>query len=440
MNSRNNPDIAIVGGGIAGLSLAYFLGKRGYRVTLFEKRPVPGGQLRAFEVGRTRLECFYHHIFWQDRQVLALVRELRLEKYLRWVPSRVGYLKENSLYGFSKVTDLMKFKPLPLFQKLRFGWGTVRARYSGSTEGLLHISSPDWLKRKFGEKGYREIWKPLLENKFGAEKENIPAAWIKGKIRQRSSSRKNIFAPELLGYMDGSFLLLAERLHQAVAGMDHEVFLGEEVLSARWQGNRWLIGTPKRFVEAEVLISTIAMPYFRAILPPDFTMASGPEYLDVRCLIVFSSQQLSPFYWLNIDRADLPFHLVVEHTNLIPPVDYGGRHIIYMSQYGKSGLFPEDVFSDDEEKKWIACLSELFPHFEEGAVTESKSFMERYAVPVFKIESSWSPWEDARNRLYILNNENSYPYDRSIDQTVGLAWKLARGIDTNLGQGNRHKS
>ena len=37
--------VAIIGSGPAGLSAAYFLRRRGYRVTVYEKLPVPGGMM-----------------------------------------------------------------------------------------------------------------------------------------------------------------------------------------------------------------------------------------------------------------------------------------------------------------------------------------------------------------------------------------------------------
>ena len=37
--------IAIIGSGPAGLSCAYYLAKRGYPVTVFDRNPVPGGML-----------------------------------------------------------------------------------------------------------------------------------------------------------------------------------------------------------------------------------------------------------------------------------------------------------------------------------------------------------------------------------------------------------
>ena len=45
IKEKNNEKIAIIGSGPAGLSCAYYLAKEGYRVTIYEKLPVPGGML-----------------------------------------------------------------------------------------------------------------------------------------------------------------------------------------------------------------------------------------------------------------------------------------------------------------------------------------------------------------------------------------------------------
>ena len=46
----------IIGAGATGLSAAYYLGKAGHQVTVFERAPFLGGQASTFDVGGARLE------------------------------------------------------------------------------------------------------------------------------------------------------------------------------------------------------------------------------------------------------------------------------------------------------------------------------------------------------------------------------------------------
>jgi putative selenate reductase YgfK subunit len=63
---RHRERIAVIGGGPAGLSTAYFLAKEGYRPTIFEAMPEPGGMLRwgipAYRLPRHILRMDINHI------------------------------------------------------------------------------------------------------------------------------------------------------------------------------------------------------------------------------------------------------------------------------------------------------------------------------------------------------------------------------------------
>lgn len=63
---RYSEKIAIIGSGPAGLSAGYFLAKKGYRSTIFESKPEPGGMLRwwipAYRLPNDILELEINHI------------------------------------------------------------------------------------------------------------------------------------------------------------------------------------------------------------------------------------------------------------------------------------------------------------------------------------------------------------------------------------------
>lgn len=69
MKSVNNR-IIIIGGGITGLSAAYFAAKDGAKVTVLEASDAFGGLLKTFEIGNNRLEYYYHHFFTHNANKL----------------------------------------------------------------------------------------------------------------------------------------------------------------------------------------------------------------------------------------------------------------------------------------------------------------------------------------------------------------------------------
>ena len=65
----NEYDIAIIGGGLTGLSAAYHLSKYGKRVILIEKEKELGGLVSSYHVNHYHIEKYYHHIFRSDRSL-----------------------------------------------------------------------------------------------------------------------------------------------------------------------------------------------------------------------------------------------------------------------------------------------------------------------------------------------------------------------------------
>ena len=92
--------IAIVGGGLLGLTLAYKLSKQDYDISLFEKDDTFGGLAGSVQIEGTNIEKFYHHIFKSDTDIQDLLEELELGSDLQWRKSAVGVSDGDHLYDF----------------------------------------------------------------------------------------------------------------------------------------------------------------------------------------------------------------------------------------------------------------------------------------------------------------------------------------------------
>ncbi|MCK4723601.1 MAG: FAD-dependent oxidoreductase, partial [Dehalococcoidia bacterium] len=153
-------NIGIIGGGIAGLSAAYELSKKGHQVAVFEKEAELGGQMATFEVAGQRLERFYHHIFGSDIDIIRLIDELGLSQKLVWLDSRVGFLHQGRIYDFVTPWHLLKFRPVSLIDRVRLGLVTLYLRRNKNWRRLERNTAQEWIARYAGKRNYEIVWGP----------------------------------------------------------------------------------------------------------------------------------------------------------------------------------------------------------------------------------------------------------------------------------------
>src|ERR1700752_2972198 len=93
LNSRNvmpptpaQPNVAIAGGGLAGLAVACALSDSNFRVTLFEKRPFLGGRASSYEhpgTGEVVDNC-QHVLFRVCTNLVEFYQRIGVANQIRW--------------------------------------------------------------------------------------------------------------------------------------------------------------------------------------------------------------------------------------------------------------------------------------------------------------------------------------------------------------------
>ena len=307
--------IAVVGGGVTGLFLAYRLSGKGHRVTVFEKEKEAGGIVSTFDFEGVRLEKFYHHFFSNDSHLIGLLGELGLSDRMVWARSSMGFYTGGKLFPFTSPLDLLSFPAIPLAARLRTGLLTFKSKAVRDWRELAGISGKEWLLKEIGEEAYRVVWEPLLVSKFGRFHEQVPASWIWARLAARARSRK-IFS-ERLGYLKGSLRELVGALAQKIQERGGEILLSTPVTDL------------SRLAAFDKIIFTMAPPLVDRIV----RLKKFPDYLGDICVVLKFSRPLSRFYWINIGDRALPFCAVVEQNNAFDEEKYRGKRAVYLSNY-----------------------------------------------------------------------------------------------------------
>ena len=168
MNERAPKRIAVIGGGMAGMTAAYRLVQAGFDVTLWERGPRLGGQAVAFPVAGTALEHFYHHLFQSDREIAALIDELGIGDDLLWITSNVGYFADGKIWPLNGALDVLRLGFIPFVDRLRLGLVTVYLQRVTDWKRFEKITAHRWLRRALGKTAYDRTLGAQLRAKFGS--------------------------------------------------------------------------------------------------------------------------------------------------------------------------------------------------------------------------------------------------------------------------------
>lgn len=426
-------EVAIIGAGIAGLTAAYDLCKKGHRVTIFEKEDSLGGQLGAFDVGGARLEKFYHHIFKGDKDVIDLMADLGLGNRLQWLPSRVGFYYGGHTYNFVSPADLMRFKPLSFTDRLRLGLVSLYLQRLRNWSKLEPFTVKQWIIKKAGKRNYEIVWGPMLKAKFGDRADDIGMAWLWGRLFVRLGSRGKGMQQEVLGYLEGSFGLLVEELARQVVANGGKILLSTPVERIDTQGGKASgVHTAKgTFPFSHVICTGPSDTFIRMVpeLPEEYSRRlRAATYQAAQCLILVIKKRLTPFYWTNIADESLPFTALIEHTNFIAPSVYGEKHIVYLPNYLNRD---SPLFQSSKEvllEKYLPFLRQFNGEFSPDWVEQSFLFREPAAQPIVPVNYS-KTIPDLRTPiqgLYLANTTQIYPEDRGINYSVRLGRKVSK--------------
>jgi len=424
--------VAIVGGGVLGLSLAYFLSNKQIQVDIIEKNVDVGGLASGFRVEGSYLERYYHHIFKSDTEIQKLFNDLVIGKSLHWIKSNAGMFYNNNSYDFSTSLDLLKFSPVSFFGRIRAGLVSMFLLRAKDYKKFENISAIDWCNKYYGKEFTNIIWKQLLLAKFGNEYyDKISMAWLWTRVHDRSSSRKGIMH-EYLGYPDGSFKIFIDALKQSVKSKGCNIYLGSEVIKHNIYNEKHqiLIRTPngelKNKYDSVIVTGTpisflntfsIGKKYKEKLL--------GVKYLGALCCVLELNQPFTKYYWLNIADPKAPFTAVVEHTNFVDKSLFANKSILYIGKYLKSSDRLFNLSKSELLDLNIEYLKKINKNFDKSWIINEYYFKSEYAQHIVPV--GYKPFDYATGvkGLYYANFSQVYPHDRGMNYAIEQAKYLS---------------
>src|SRR5215218_9220478 len=154
-------NIAIIGSGFLGLTLALRLSETGAKVTVYESASEIGGLASAWQIGDVTWDKHYHVTLASDSLTRKIVEEIGLADEFNWVETKTGFYTDGQLVSMSNTLEFLKFPPLGFLSKFRLGGTIFFAARVKDWKALEKISVEDWLTKLSGRRTFEKMWKPL---------------------------------------------------------------------------------------------------------------------------------------------------------------------------------------------------------------------------------------------------------------------------------------
>lgn len=179
--------IAVVGGGISGLSCAYYLGKAGIEATVFD--PAPGGSIGTVHIDGCILETGPESWLAAKPWAEQLIRELGMGDELTGsndAQRRTYVLRQGRFITLPEgLQMLVPTRIAPVIATQLFGWGTkMRMGLEVFRSPQLHPdrSVADFVEDHFGAEAVDYLAEPLLAGVYGGSPYDLSAPSVLPKF------------------------------------------------------------------------------------------------------------------------------------------------------------------------------------------------------------------------------------------------------------------
>ena len=386
--------IAIIGGGIMGISLGYYLTRQKIEVEIYEASPVLGGLAGPLSLeDGTSVDRFYHAILSSDSQLVHLCQDLGIEDKLRFRETKMGFYHHGKIFSMNNVIEFLRFPPLNWIDRFRLGLTVAYAQFIKDWHTLEDISVEKWLLRWSGRGVFENIWKPLLKAKFDGGFDNTPATYIWSRLVRMKSTRGGASQKEMSGHLIGGYITLLNAMRQQIENAGGKIFLKKPVQEVLIRDGR---ATGIRLADGEkefdAVVVTLQAPIFKRLIPaaPSYYLDSlaKTEYIGIICPLLVLDRPLSNFWTLNITDDRIPFTGVIETTSYIDPSFVGGHHLIYLPKYTAPGSTWQTKSDDEIREIWLSTIKTMFSQFDPAWIQYFLIHREKFVEPLHGLNGS----------------------------------------------------
>ena len=423
-----NEKVAIVGGGILGMTAALRIAEKGYQVQLFDAAPEIGGLTRAWKIDNVTWDKFYHVILLSDTYTRKILSEIGLENEINWVETKTGFYSGGKLYSMSNLMEFFKFPPINLIDKFRLGFTIFAASRIKNWKKLEQIPVEKWLTRFSGKRTFNKIWLPLLKAKLGESYKETAASFIWATIQRMYAARRTGLKKEMFGYVEGGYDLILDAFERRLQDKNITIHKGykAEVVQKDEDSIFIKFENKEKLVFDKVVMTTPSPIITKTVVglsEREISKFNSTEYLGVVCTSLLLKNPISPYYVTNITDDIAPFTGIIEMSALVDKSNYNGYSLIYLPKYVKASDSFYAQTDVEIEKNFIDTLKRMYPQINDDEVIASKTARTPFvfALPKIGYSESLSPMKTSIPGLFCINSSYITNATLNVNDTIKLA-------------------
>ncbi|MBP9797954.1 FAD-dependent oxidoreductase, partial [Candidatus Woesebacteria bacterium] len=221
--------VAVLGGGITGLTAAHYLVQEGHEVTVIEKGKSLGGLAQGFKEPEWdwTLDFAYHHLFANDFDIQKFAHEIGFNDIYFSTPRTNSVYKDEDgykIYPVDSPLDFLKFPLLSTWKKIRAAAVLAALKFLPHFSYYETISAEKFVKKYMGEKMWEVFFQQLFRKKFGKYAGKITASFLWARISKRTQS---------LGYIKGGFQAFTNYVEKHLTQSGVTIQKGTEIVSLK---------------------------------------------------------------------------------------------------------------------------------------------------------------------------------------------------------------
>lgn len=424
--------IAVVGGGLMGITLAYCLSKQGQQVTVLEQSASIGGLHETIEVEKgLTIGRYQYHVSPGDRHMLELIDQLNLTHEILLTPAHSGFIHNGNTYPMRTIWDFLTFSPLNLRDRLRLGQTIIQAKLAGDWRALDQIPVKDWLIQVGGQSNFERIWAPLLEAKFDYDYTQVPATFIWSWLNRAAGLRTGPQFHASVAHLRHGPGVLIDAMAAALRANGSAIHTQARVREIEIEnGQLGQIRTPTGRLEFDAVVAAVPTTTFGLLLPGAdeayLNTLTASRYLGLVCVALVLDRPLSDYWTLNLTDPSSPFSSIVQ----MPHPDDARYHVVYLPKYTAPENDWMGVPDEAIQDAWLLRLRQIYPSLRNEHIKHIVVSRSRYVDPLHSLNATdripavMTPYTG----LYLANTSQVYPALPTSEAVIAHARRVAQQI------------